>query len=78
MLEPHDPNTFVAVSIGPRVDPVAVRLALVPFSNVAVLIGAPPNAVALFDALKPFAVVDFTIFPGVYALSVGLALLEEA
>ena len=59
-------------------NPVAVSSALVPFTNVTVILDPSPHTLTMFETLVPFSVVDLTIGPSVDTLTVCFTLLEHA
>jgi hypothetical protein len=49
-----------------------------PLANVGLAIGAFPNTIAMLDAFHPLSIVDFSVFPLVDTLTVGLSVLVGA
>lgn len=55
---------------------VAMGFALVPLSDIRVVMEPPPDAVAVFESLSPLAIVDFSVYPVIDSFAIGLAHLE--
>ncbi len=76
MLQALLPLALISVSILPDLNPVALCLAVSPFSYVTVAIACRPHTMAVFEAHVPLAIVDFPMGPLVDALAMCLTLLE--
>ena len=59
------PFAFVSITVGPLVLPVPVCLILDPLADIAISTDTFPNAVAVLDSIRPFAIVSVTRDPRV-------------
>ena len=78
MLEGVEPLTLVAVPVLPLVHTEAINATMAPLTNVAVPLDTLPCAIAMFDLLLPFTVINLATGPGVNAFSMWLIVEKEA
>lgn len=75
MSETVLPFSFIAVSVGPFMNSVAVSLVLNPLPDVTVSCGALPHAVSVLDAVDPLTVISVSALPGVQSLAADSSVL---
>ena len=55
---------------------IAICFALSPLSYVGIAEDTLPNTLTLFQAVLPFTLVDFSVYPSVYTLSMWFVVFE--
>lgn len=78
MLQVVFEGTFIFLTIGTDMDPIAFDFAMSPVTRIAVPFGGFPDPGAMPESIPPIALISFPIFPGKDALAVAFAVLESA